>query len=268
MLGGLGVDMIALNAYFDAGKVRNFRNDREQHLDQLSSIVTSLEANLGMLIDADGETLTLVDDRGRIVGRNRLMALLTLLVARAHKGARIAMPLTVPTAVEHIAAENGASIVRTRSDRRSLMSLAESEGANLQFAGGVDYELIFPEFQPAFDGIYAAAKIMELLAAERRVLSELVDMLPEWHVAGRVVPCPWDRKGAVMRSLHDEAAHGNGKVETLDGVRLARHNGWVLILPDATEASVNVWAEGPTDDEADAYADEIAARVRSIVASG
>jgi mannose-1-phosphate guanylyltransferase/phosphomannomutase len=268
VLGGLGVDMIALNAYFDAGKVRNFRNDREQHLDQLSSIVTSLEANMGVLIDADGETLTLVDDRGRIVGRNRLMALLTLLVARSHKGARIAMPLTVPSAVEHIAAENGATIVRTRSDRRSLMSLAESEGEHLQFAGGVDYELIFPEFQPAFDGIYATAKIMELLASERRVLSELVDMLPEWHVAGRVVPCPWDRKGAVMRSLHDEAAHGNGKVETLDGVRLARHNGWVLILPDATEASVNVWAEGPSDDEADAYADEIAARVRAIVASG
>ncbi|HYZ15311.1 MAG TPA: sugar phosphate nucleotidyltransferase, partial [Candidatus Acidoferrum sp.] len=223
VLGGLGVEQIALNAYFDAGKVRTFRTDREQHLRQLTSIVTSLEANLGVLIDADGETVTLVDDLGRIVGRNRLMALLTLLVARGTPGARIAMPLTVPSVIEEIAAENGATIVRARSDRRSLMSLAEREGSQLAFAGGMNYELIFPEFQPAFDGIFATAKIMELLASEHRKLSELVDMLPPWHIAGRVVPCPWERKGAVMRSLHDEAAHsGNGKVETLDGVRLAR----------------------------------------------
>ena len=92
-------------------------------------------------------------------------------------------------------------------------------------------------------------------------------MLPEWHIAGRSVPCPWDRKGAVMRSLHDEAAHGNGKVETLDGIRLPRPDGWVLVLPDATEASVNVWAEGRSDDEAAHYADEIVARVKAIAST-
>jgi mannose-1-phosphate guanylyltransferase/phosphomannomutase len=265
ILGALGVEQIALNAYFDAGKVRTFRDDRERHLQQLTSVVTSLDANLGVLIDADGETATLVDDAGKIVGRNRLMALLTLLVARAKPGARIAMPLTVPSVVERIAAENGATIVRTRSDRRSLMALAEREGKDLAFAGGMNYELIFPEFQPAFDGIYATAKIMELLAAEHRKLSELAAMIPRWHVAGRVVPCPWDRKGAVMRSLHDEASHGgNGKVETLDGIRLPRDDGWVLVLPDATDASVNVWAEGASDDVASHYADEIVARVRTI----
>jgi mannose-1-phosphate guanylyltransferase/phosphomannomutase len=264
ILGQLGVEQIALNAYFDAGKVRTFREDRERHLHQLASVVSSLEANLGVLIDADGETVTLVDDAGEIVGRNRLMALLVLLVARATPHARIGMPLTVPSVVEQIAADNGAEIVRTRSDRRSLMSLAEREGSSLAFAGGMNYELIFPEFQPAFDGIYATAKIMELIAAEHEQLSQLVAMLPEWHVAGRVVPCPWDRKGAVMRSLHDEAAHGNGKVETLDGIRLPRPDGWVLVLPDATEASVNVWAEGRSDDEAAHYADEIVARVRDI----
>ena len=266
ILGGLGVEQIALNAYFDAEKVRTFRSDRERHLQQLTSVVRSLEANLGVLIDADGETLTLVDDLGSIVGRNRLMALMVLLVARATPGARIALPLTVPSVVERIAAENGATIVRTRSDRRSLMALAEHD-PSIAFAGGMAYEMIFPEFQPAFDSIYATAKIMELLAAEHRPLSELVATIPEWHITGRSVPCPWDRKGAVMRSLHDEAAHGgNGKVETLDGIRLERPDGWVLVLPDATEASVNVWAEGKSDDEAARYADEIGDRVRAIAA--
>jgi mannose-1-phosphate guanylyltransferase/phosphomannomutase len=267
ILGNLNVEQIALNAYFDAARVRTFRDDRERHVQQLSSVVRSLEANLGVLIDADGETLTLVDDAGHIIGRNHLMALLTLLVARSKPGARIALPLTVPSVVEQIARENGATIVRTRSDRRSLMSLAESD-PTIAFAGGMQYELIFPEFQPSFDGIYATAKIMELLAAERRPLSELAATIPAWHVAGRVVACPWDRKGAVMRSLHNDGAHDlNGRMETLDGIRFERPDGWVLVLPDATAAAVNIWAEGRSDDEAGRYADDIGDRVRQLVSA-
>ncbi len=263
ILGGLGVDQISLNAYYDAKRARNFRHDRETHLERLGAVVQSLEANLGVLIDSDGETFALVDDRGRIVGRNRLMALMTLLIARSKPGARIALPVTVPNAVERIAAENGAAIVRTRSDRRSLMALADKEGDAIAFAGGADYEMIFPEFQPAFDGLYAAAKVMELLAAERQPASELVDLLPTWHVAGRTVPCPWDRKGSVMRALHDESR--NGEVGTIDGIRIQRNGGWVLVLPDASEASVNVIAESTSDEGATTAAAEMADHIATLV---
>jgi mannose-1-phosphate guanylyltransferase/phosphomannomutase len=264
LLGGLGVDQISLNAYFDAQRVRNFRHDRERHLEQLAAVVQSLEANLGLLIDADGETFTLVDDRGRIVGRNRLFALLTLLIARATPGARIAMPVTVPNALELIAEQNGAQIVRTRSDRRSLMALAEQDGKSLAFAGGADYELIFPEFQPAFDGLYGAAKVMELLAAERQPASELIDQLPPWHMASRSVPCPWDRKGLVMRALHDESRNGEG-VQMIDGIRISENGGWVLVLPDASEAAVRVIAESTSDESADRSAADMATHISHLI---
>ena len=264
LLGGLGVDQISLNAYFDAQRARNFRNDRERHLEQLATVVQSLDANLGLLIDADGETFTLVDDRGRIVGRNRLMALLTLLIARARPGARIAMPVTVPTALERIAEQNGGEIVRTRSDRRSLMALAEKDGKTLAFAGGADYELIFPEFQPAFDGLYGAAKVMELLAAERQPASELIDQLPAWHMASRSVPCPWDRKGLVMRALHDESRNDTS-VQMIDGIRIAQNGGWVLVLPDATDAAVRVIAESTTDESADRSAADMATHISDLI---
>jgi len=47
-------------------------------------------------------------------------------------------------------------------------------------------------------------------------------------------------------------------------VRLARPGGWVLVLPDASDASVNVFAEGPNAATAAQYADEIAERVETI----
>jgi mannose-1-phosphate guanylyltransferase/phosphomannomutase len=103
---------------------------------------------------------------------------------------------------------------------------------------------------------------MELLAAERQPASELVDLLPTWHVAGRSVPCPWDRKGSVMRALHDEA---RGEVDTIDGIRIPRNGGWVLVLPDASEASVNVIAESTSDEGAESSAADMAAHITHLV---
>ena len=218
---------------------------------------------MGILLDHDGETISLVDDKGRIVEESRLFALLTLLVARATPGARIAMPVTVPSAIEAIAQANGATVTRTRSDRRSTMALAESEGSTWQFAGGSGYEAIFPEFQPDVRyALYAAAKAMELIAGEQRPLSELVDMLPAWHYVGRTVACPWERKGQIMRRLLDETDGVN--IELTDGIRMSRDGGWVLVLPDASDPSFNVYAEGSTDEEASGYVDEAVKRIEEL----
>ncbi len=262
ILSNLGVELIALNAFFDNAKVLTFSKNRERHLEQLSNVTTSLGASLGILLDQHGEGLTLIDDRGRIIEGSRLMALLTVLVAGHTPHARIAVPVMAPRAIETVAEAYGASVVRTRTDRRALMALAAREAATLSFAGGANYELIFPEFQPVFDSLYAAAKIMELLASAGHPLSQIVDELPEWHLASRRDHCPWERKGQIMRQLLDETDGEN--VELTDGIRISREGGWVLVLPDASEPQFNVYAEGRNDDEARHYADEIATRIDEL----
>ena len=139
--------------------------------------------------------------------------------------------------------------VSTGKNRRSL-------------ACGSNYELIFPEFQPVFDSLYAAAKIMELIAAAGHPLSKLVDELPAWHLASRRDHCPWERKGQIMRKLLDET--DGQQVELTDGIRVSREGGWVLVLPDASDPQFNVYAEGRDDDEARRYVDEIATRIEEL----
>lgn len=263
LMGNLGVEIIALNAYFDDKKTIAFREDRDRHLQELGRIVDTLQANLGILVDHDGETLALVDDRGRIIDAERLLALMTLLVVRNKPNARIAVPVTIPKALETIAQSHDAVVLRSRSDRRSTMQLAQEEGSSLDFAGGSGYEPIFPEFHPAFDALFAAAKILELLAQEQRRLSELVDMLPTWYLASRSVAVPWERKGAVMRTLFDEQRESG--IEMIDGIRIHRNGGWILVLPDASDPSVNVYAEGASNEEAGRFVDEFARRIEQLV---
>ena len=264
IFGKLNIETIALNAYFDDNRVRAHNGDRQHSLDQLSHIVQTLDADLGLLLDHDGETFAVVDDRGRIIDGNDLIALLTLMVVRAG-ATTIAVPVMAPAAIDAIAAEYGASVVRGRSDRRSLMALAETQGKELAFAGSANYEVVFPEMHPAFDALYGSAKLMELLAREGRKLSELVDQLPQWHVATVHVPCPWDHKGRVMRTLISEQPRED--IELFEGLRVTHDDGWVLVLPDSSEPTFTVYAEASNDGDAMAYAERMGARIEALVSA-
>ena len=261
ILSKLGIDAIAMNAYFD--ETRTASSDVPQRsLEQLGNIVTSLGADIGVLIDHDAESFTLVDENGRVIAGAQLLILLTRLVANAYPNARIAVPVTAPQAVEEVARQFGATVIRAKSDRRSLMALAQNEAERLTFAGGARYEVIFPEMHAAFDALYAVAKVLELLAAENHRLSEINATLPHWHMATRVVACPWEHKGRVMRSLIDEQR--NGHIELLDGLRIEHDDGWVLVLPDASDPAFKIYAEGSSDEAANQYVATISSRIEDL----
>lgn len=264
ILSTLNLDTVSLNAFFDDNRIGSRHIDRHHLLDQLSHIVGTLQADLGLLLDHDGETFAVVDDRGRVIDHNELIALLTLMMCRAGAKA-IAVPVMAPGAIDIVAAEYGAEVIRARSDQRSLMALAESKGKELAFAGSSNYEVIFPEMHPAFDALYGATKLMELLATEKRKLSELVDMLPSWHMATLRVPCPWEHKGRVMRSLISEQQRDD--IELFDGLRVKHDDGWVLVLPDSSDPTLSVYAEATNDGDAAAYAERMGSRIEQLVSA-
>jgi len=263
VLSNLGVDIVALDAYYDEPKARTFRIDRERYIEQLRTVTLTLGANLGVLLDHDGESFALVDDLGRVIAGNRLLALVSLMVCRAQPGARVAMPVTTPSAIMRLVESVGGTVTRTKSDRRSMMALAAKERDTLAYGSGFKQEPIFPEFQPAFDALYATVKVLEMLALEGRPLHELNDIIPHWFFRHRAISCPWERKGEVMRTIADDYA--DEEMELFDGVRVDTNGGWFLVLPDASDPSVNVYAEGQTNDDADRLVEEVSHRIEALV---
>ncbi|MGH7737794.1 MAG: sugar phosphate nucleotidyltransferase [Candidatus Tyrphobacter sp.] len=263
ILDALGVDVVALNERFDAGKARAYAKHRSFHLRELAEIVRSLGTDFGILIDDGSETLAVVDRTGRILEGQHVVALIVLLCVRAHEGTQCAIPPTAPNAIESLAAKYGGTAIRTRSDRRALTALIEAQSRRLSFAAGIGCEPIFPEFHPDFDALYACGKLIELLALERADLSEVADLVPDWHMSSRNIVCPWERKGRIMRELR-EAEHLVDAPEALDGIRVRRDGGWVLVLPDGSDPAFKVFAEGPNTEAAVHYADEVARRIELL----
>jgi mannose-1-phosphate guanylyltransferase/phosphomannomutase len=256
MLGRLGIDLIALNAYADLSKAPKTPEAREALLPNLKQIVQTLGADIGVLFEADGERMTLVDETGAVIDGDLLLTMVSVLQARTRPGARIAVPVTAPRAVEPLVALHGGSVVRTKTDARHLMGACAGDSANrAHFAADDAGGFIFSDFQPSFDSMFGFAKLLEMLTVTDMRLSELAAELPETHLARAVVRCPWEVKGKVMRVLTKEdgeniAHEAGGRVELVDGIKFYHQDDWALVLPDASEPFFHVYAESGSAEDA------------------
>ena len=105
--------------------------------------------------------------------------------------------------------------------------------------------------------------LLALLTATGRKLSDLVAGLPTVHIAHQGVHTPWDQKGMLMRSLV-ERTQGRELV-LVDGIKVIEDDGWALVLPDPEEPLTHVWAEGSSDSQAEARANEYVVRLEQLL---
>jgi mannose-1-phosphate guanylyltransferase/phosphomannomutase len=109
------------------------------------------------------------------------------------------------------------------------MSVAEHAGILLVIDGNVNF--IFPDFQPAVDGMMASVRLLEFLAVRGLRMSEVVAYLPPTHLAREVAICPWGAKGKVMRLLNEH--YRGSHVDKIDGMKIHLNDiEWVHILPN------------------------------------
>jgi mannose-1-phosphate guanylyltransferase / phosphomannomutase len=257
VLGALGVEVIALNAYLDETRISKTAEEFGRSLQQLSNIVRTLGADLGVLLDTGGEKVFLVDEKGEILPGDLALALVSLLVMRTRPPGRIVVPITASRAVERMAEEHGFVVTRSRGTSRALTEAALAPDVALvgEEMGG----LIFPTFHPAFDGMSAVVRVLEMMARLDVRLHQLTRAVPESHMVRLEVPCPDERKGAVMRRLIEATKHG--KVELIEGVRVQMGEDWVAAIPDADRAIFHVVAEASDRDRAQRLADEYRERI-------
>jgi mannose-1-phosphate guanylyltransferase/phosphomannomutase len=118
---------------------------------------------------------------------------------------------------------------------------------------------IFSRFQPAFDGMLAILKLLEMLAAQDLRLHQLISSIPQRVKCREQVPCSWERKGGTMRAVI--AATAGERTELVDGVKVHLDNDWVILYPDHDRPYFLIIAEADTLARAEAHV----ARYRTIL---
>jgi mannose-1-phosphate guanylyltransferase/phosphomannomutase len=261
VLAKIGAEVLAVNPYASTASATAAFEEIQARATRIADLVRASGSDLGVVVDPDGESATIIDDEGVVLrSEQALLALLTL-VTTAHPGSRIALPVSVSREAERVAADQGAEITWTKLSAAHLMEVAET--ADVEFAASTEGGFIWPAFLPAFDATATLANLLDLLAATDQRLSAVVRGLPRVHIAHETVVTPWERKGQVMRELVERVSDHD--VVLVDGVKVLHPNGWALVLPDPEEALSHVWAEGGSDQEARRLAQEYAKRIRQIL---
>lgn len=247
------LNVIALNSVVDT-ETGGHACATTESSEELCRAVELFGADFGASFDAGAERVSFMTNSGRVLdGDTGLHAVVDLWArTRGDVEGAIAVPLTASLAVDKIAASHGRRVIRPGRSRRALAQ-AVLDGRAV-FAGSTQGGFIFGDFFPAFDAVLTVGMVARMLDRMSMSMDELVESLPTFHKTAAAVFCPTDRKGAVMRRVTEVASDKD--VDMTEGVRALYEDGWALVLPDASEPTVNLWAEAETLEAARERVDE------------
>lgn len=262
LLAKFGCDAVVLNASLKQTALSSA--EKEGLLIQLGHVVEALKANFGVQVSANGEQMILVDESGIAIRGEVLTALMVNMVLTAHPRGTVVVPVHVSSAVEQIARRHDAKVIRTKANPTALMEECR-KSPNVVMGGSGEIGFIFPELHPGFDAMFCIAKIIEMLTIQERSLAAIRTELPRVYHKSYTVRCPWTVKGALMRHLVE--THPAEVLELIDGVKIVnRHeDSWILILPDAGEPVVHLFANSHDREWVDETLREYRTRVQAFV---
>ncbi|MUL35255.1 mannose-1-phosphate guanyltransferase [Gloeocapsopsis dulcis] len=264
LLAKFGCDAVVLNASMKQTAVSSV--EKEALLQQLGHVVEALRATFGVQVSANGEQLILVDKLGAPIRGEMLTALMVNMILTAHPRGTVVVPIQASSAVEQIARRHDGKVIRTKASPTALMEASLPEvNPNVVLAGSGDMGFIFPQLHPGFDAMFCIAKVIEMLTVQERSLASIRDDdLPQVCHRSYTVRCPWTVKGALMRYLVE--THKEDSLELVDGVKIRfEDDSWVLILPDAGEPVVHLFANSNDRNWVDELLREYRTRVQSFI---
>ena len=251
LLRRLGCEVVELNCY-PSGFFPRAIEPTDSNLGDLIRATGEAGANLGIAHDGDADRMMAVDDKGRFIPGDKLLALL----ARDLGAEVVVTTVDASMAID----EMGFSVTRTKVGDNHVSERLKHLG---DFGGEPSGSWVFPAISLCPDGIYAAARLATLAA--RQKLSSLVDAIPSYPLLRGSI----NSEGAVMPELEQKlVAMKPLSVSSTDGIRLKFADGWLLVRASGTEPKVRVTAEAKDEGRMRQLYDAGIGAVRECIGGG
>ena len=239
LLNALGCEAVELFCDVD-GNFPNHHPDpgKPENLAALIQAVQEQGAELGIAFDGDGDRLGVVTARGDIVWPDRLMMLYAIDVLSRNPGAQIIYDVKCTRNLASTIVEHGGEALMWASGHSIVKEKMKETGALL--AGEMSGHIFFKERWFGFDdGLYAAARLLEILGNDSRDTGEVFDGLPDsMNTPELNVPMAEGEPARYMERLLNGAHFDNANISTVDGMRVEFEDGWGLVRASNTTPSL------------------------------
>ena len=224
---------------------------KRENLVQLIKTVREQGADLGVGFDGDADRIGVVDDQGRVIWGDRLMALFWREILPKHPGAigicEVKSSMALPEEIEKLGGRPlwwmaGHSLVKAKMREEHAL-----------FSGEVSGHMFFAdEYFGYDDGIYSAGRLCRILSNTDRKLSDIMDEIPLYPSTIETrFDCPDDVKAGVVERAKEQAEKEGLKMITVDGMRIIYPHGWGLVRVSNTQPVLVARCEGRTKADLD-----------------
>ena len=262
LLKTLGCKVTALNAQPDGHFPARSSEPTAESLKDLSNVVRVLGADVGVAFDGDGDRVAFVDEKGAFVNFDRSLAAYAAYALKRSDGEVVVTNVEASMCVETMAERHGSRVVRTRVGDIYISEAIKRLGAI--FGGEPCGAWVHPAQHFCPDGPLSAALFLKALEDEGKSVSEFVGEVPEYITLRENIACRNDLKGKAVAIIEGEVKKvfaDYTDFSTVDGVRLALKNGWLLIRASGTEPLIRLTVEG----ESQAVAKELMRKATALI---
>ena len=243
----LGGEILAINDDMAAP----FPHDPEPRRDtmaQVRAVVKAGGADIGLMLDADGERLGLVDERARILHEEATFAMAAAIRLQQKPGP-IVTNVSTSAMIDRIAAGYAIPVIRTAVGQAYVSEAVLEHQAVL--GGEGNGAVILPEIQAVPDSAATIGLIMEFMATSGASLSQLADQLPRLHMVKSSVPVKPNMIYSALQNFRDRVQEEfESAADSSDGVRVDLPDGWVHVRVSNTESIIRIIAESDEPDRA------------------
>lgn len=231
LLKKLGCEVIGLNCY-PSGFFPHGIEPTEANLGDLIRATKEFGADLGIAHDGDADRMMAVDDKGRFIPGDKLLALF----AREAGAKKVVTTLDASMLID----EMGFNVARTKIGDTYVSEELKKGGGD--FGGEPSGSWVFPGISLCADGIYAAVKTVAI--ACRQKLSQLVDDIPSYPLLRGST----GSKRVNLTKLEQRLmAMEPQSISNVDGLKLNFADGWLLVRASGTEPKIRVSAEARSE---------------------
>ncbi|MFP3922968.1 phosphomannomutase/phosphoglucomutase [Pseudomonas sp. W5-36] len=248
LIEALNCEVIPLYCEVD-GNFPNHHPDpgKPENLQDLIAKVRETGADLGLAFDGDADRVGVVTNTGTIIYPDRLLMLFARDVVKRNPGADVIFDVKCTRRLIPLIHEYGGRPVMWKTGHSLIKKKMKENGALL--AGEMSGHIFFKERWFGFDdGIYSAARLLEILSQEKLSAEELFQTFPNDLSTPEInIKVTETRKFSIMEALERDAQWGNANLTSIDGVRVDYPKGWGLVRASNTTPVLVLRFEAETE---------------------
>ncbi|WP_447956425.1 phosphomannomutase/phosphoglucomutase [Vreelandella sp. EE7] len=218
--------------------------------ENLVSLIEEVErrgADIGLAFDGDGDRLGVVTPRGRMIYPDHLLALFATDMLTRHPGAGVVFDIKCSRTLPRVILDAGGEPEMWRTGHSLIKARMIETGA--QLGGEMSGHIFFKERWYGFDdGLYAAARLLEILAAGPLDADALFERFPQEFSTPEInLPVADEEKFGLVEVLARDGDFGEGIKTTIDGIRVDYPEGFGLCRASNTTPALVLRFEGESE---------------------